>query len=120
MQVRIESPAAPSVNPAAWRELAERRVRFVMRRLRSELIQVHVRVADVNGPKGGVDQRCQVSLATEAHGTLVVSATQESAAGALNAALRRAVSALMRIWQRNRRPARLLARQSRQGQLQQP
>ena len=86
-----------------------------MRRLQSELMRVEVRLVDVNGPRGGVDQRCQLSLTTEAHGTVVVSAVRGKAAGALNAALRRAASALMRLWQRQRRPARLGARQVRMG-----
>jgi hypothetical protein len=113
MQIQIEPPQAPAVNAADWRALAERRVRFVMRRLQSELMRVEVRLVDVNGPRGGVDQRCQLSLTTEAHGTVVVSAVRGQAAGALNAALRRAASALMRLWQRQRRPARLGARQMR-------
>lgn len=115
MHIQIEPPQVPALNPAAWRELAERRVRFVMRRLRSEVMHVHVRLVDVNGPRGGVDQRCQLSVATEAHGTVVVSALHGSAAGALNAALRRAATALLRLWQRQRRPARQLAKQGRLG-----
>ena len=104
MQIRVETPSAPA--PVDWRGLAERRVRFVMRRLRDEVMHVHVRLADVNGPRGGVDQRCQLSLTTQAHGTLVVSATQSDPMAALNAALRRAASALIRQWQRQRRQAR--------------
>lgn len=104
MQIRVETPSAPA--PAEWHGLAERRVRFVMRRLRDQVMHVHVRLADVNGPRGGVDQRCQLSLATQAHGTLVVSATQSDPMAALNAALRRAASALVRQWQRQRRQAR--------------
>ena len=113
MQIRVETPHAPA--PADWRGLAERRVRFVMRRLRDEVMHVHVRLADVNGPRGGVDQRCQLSLATQAHGTLVVSATQSDPIAALNAALRRAASALVRQWQRQRHQSRPAMRRSALG-----
>lgn len=113
MQIRIETPQAPT--PADWRGLAERRVRFVMRRLRDEVMHVHVRLADVNGPRGGIDQRCQLSLATQGHGTLVVSATQRDPVAALNAALRRAANALVRQWQRQRHQSRPAMRRSALG-----
>ncbi|OAD39899.1 hypothetical protein LPB72_19345 [Hydrogenophaga crassostreae] len=96
--------------PAEWRSLVERRIRFVMRRLRSEVTRVNVRLIDVNGPRGGVDQLCQLKLDTEAHGKLVVSAIQANASAALNAALRRAARTLVRQWQRRRRPVRQTSR----------
>jgi hypothetical protein len=108
MQIQIEPPHATA--PTEWRSLAEHRVRFVMRRLRSEVMQVQVRLDDVNGPRGGIDQRCQLSLTTEAHGILVVSATKGNAISALNMALRRAAAVLVRLWQRQHRLVRATAR----------
>ncbi|AOW11656.1 hypothetical protein [Hydrogenophaga crassostreae] len=110
MQIQIENPNAPTMAPAEWRSLVERRIRFVMRRLRSEVTRVNVRLIDVNGPRGGVDQLCQLKLDTEAHGKLVVSAIQANASAALNAALRRAARTLVRQWQRRRRPVRQTSR----------
>ena len=112
MQIQIENPPILSMAPAEWRSLAERRVRFVMRRLRSEITHVHVRLVDVNGPRGGVDQLCLLQLDTGAHGKVVVSAVQANAGAALNAALRRASRTLVRLWQRHRRPARPVSRQN--------
>jgi ribosome-associated translation inhibitor RaiA len=108
MQILIESPRTPEAdtNAAQWRAVAERRLRFVMRRLRVALLQAHVRLEDVNGPRGGVDQRCQVHLTTDGHGTVVVHATRRHAVQALDAALKRAAHALVRLWQKQRRPAR--------------
>ena len=120
MQIQVEPPQAPDVDVASWRELAERRVRFAMRRLGNEVMLVQVRLADVNGPRGGVDQRCQLSLAIGAGGTVVVSATHGKAAGALNAALRRATTALLRQFQRHRRSARQTSRQERSAWVQDP
>ena len=120
MQIQIENPHAPTMEPAEWRSLAERRVRFVMRRLRNEISSVHVRLVDVNGPRGGVDQLCQLKLDTEAHGKVVVSAIQSNAAAALNAALRRAARTLVRLWQRRRRPGRTTARLGLAGAAIQP
>lgn len=112
MQIQIENPQAPSMVPSEWRSLAERRVRFVMRRLRNEIIHVHIRLIDVNGPRGGVDQLCQLQLDTEAHGKVVVTAVQAHPVAALNAALRRAARTLVRQWQRSRRPLRASARRA--------
>jgi hypothetical protein len=47
-----------------------------------------------------------ISLATDQHGTLVVHAVQRQAMGALDVALKRASGALVRAWQRQRRPVR--------------
>jgi hypothetical protein len=106
MQIQIDNPNTPAMTPSEWRSLVERRVRFVMRRLRSEITHVHIRLVDVNRPRGGVDQLCQLKLDTEAHGKVVVTAIQNNAPAALNAALRRAARTLVRQWQRRRRPVR--------------
>ncbi|MBL9038689.1 MAG: HPF/RaiA family ribosome-associated protein [Archangium sp.] len=45
---------------AALRDHAEKRVFFHLSRFGSELSAVVVRIADLNGPKGGVDKRCHV------------------------------------------------------------
>ena len=108
MHILIESPPAQSA-PAdlqAWRGIAERRLRFAMRRLRSEVLQAHVRLVDVNGPRGGVDQRCQIQLTTDGLGTVVVHATRRHPVQALEAALKRATTALVRQWQKQRRTLR--------------
>lgn len=53
-----------SRNPQATdlRDLAERRVRFVLRRLSRLVPRAEVQLSDLNGPRGGVDKRCQVEL----------------------------------------------------------
>ena len=40
---------------ARWREMAERRLRFVIRRLQWLVPQARIRLSDLNGPRGGVD-----------------------------------------------------------------
>lgn len=91
---------------AQWREQVERRVRFVLRRLRTQVQQVHVRLEDINGPRGGNDMRCQISIVTEGHGTVVTHATRVSAWPALDAALKRTTDALVKLWQRQRHHGR--------------
>jgi len=96
-----------STSPAeGWRESTERRVRFVLRRLRGKVQQVHVRLRDLNGPRGGPDQVCQVSIVTEGQGTLVASAVAANPRQALDAALQGVASALVRSLKRRQLTAR--------------
>ena len=46
----------------ALREHVARQVQFHLNRFGREVTTVLVRVADINGPKGGLDKRCQVTV----------------------------------------------------------
>jgi ribosome-associated translation inhibitor RaiA len=97
MQVLFETrdPKAASL-----RDLAERRVRFVMRRLTWLVPRAKVLLSDVNGPRGGIDKRCQVELKTGTAGTVVITAVASDWRSAIDSALARAARALMRVWRR--------------------
>lgn len=112
MQIRVET--GRDEFGADTRQRVDERVRFALRRMRAQVMQVHVRLSDVNGPRGGVDQRVQITVATDQHGTLVVHAVQRQAMVALEVALKRATAALVRAWQRQRRPVRGAALARRQ------
>jgi len=105
MQIRIDS-LTPVALIEGWRETAEHRVRFVLRRLRGKVQQVHVRLRDLNGPRGGPDPLCQVSIVTEGQGTLVASAVAAHPRQALDAALQGVASALVRSLKRRQLTAR--------------
>lgn len=104
MNVLIES--SRSGESPNWRPMAEQRVRSVLRRLQGQVQQARVSLRDINGPKGGVDKECQITLTTDGHGTLVIVSKGEHVHGALNHALQRAAHVLARVWQRKRRPDR--------------
>ena len=91
-----------SRDPAAneMRDLTQRRLRFVLRRLAWLVPQATVRLTDVNGPRGGVDKRCQVELRTDGAGSVVVSSVANDWRTALDAALARAARFLLRQWRR--------------------
>ncbi len=81
--------------------LAERRARFVMRRLNWLVPQASVYLTDTNGPFGGVDKRCQLELKTLGSGTVVITAMAADWRGALESALAGAARSVMRSWQRS-------------------
>lgn len=93
--------------PVELRELAERRVRFVLRRRSWLVTRAEVQMSDLNGPRGGPDKRCQVALRTDGAGPIVVSSVASDWRTALDQAVARASRFLARVWQRSsetRRP----------------
>jgi len=82
------------------RDLTERRVRFVLRRLGWLVPRAEVQMSDVNGPRGGVDKRCQVELRTDGAGSVVVASVAHDWRMALDNALARAARFLVRLWRR--------------------
>jgi hypothetical protein len=86
------------------RDLAVRRVHFAMRRLNWLVPRATVQLSDVNGPRGGVDKRCQIHLRTDGRGTVIVTAIARDWRTALDSALSRAARSLLRMWRRGRSP----------------
>ena len=79
------------------RDLTERRVRFVLRRLGWLVPRAEVQMSDLNGPRGGIDKRCQVELRTDGAGSVVVASVARDWRTALDNALARAARFLMRL-----------------------
>lgn len=112
MQVIFES-RDPQAAPL--RDVAVDRLKFVMRRLGSLVARARLRLSDVNGPRGGVDKRCQVELKTDNGTTVVITAASHDWRTAIDAALARAAQVMRRQLQRSR-PTRS-ARTSRPADL---
>ena len=94
----------------ALRDLTERRVRFVLRRLSWLVPHAEVNLSDVNGPRGGIDKRCQVQLKTDGAGSVVVASVASDWRTALDDALARAARLVMRAWRRGSDSRRLRQR----------
>lgn len=103
MQVIFESRDADG---SEMRDLSVERVRFALRRLTALVPRAKVQFSDVNGPRGGVDKRCQVELSTEAAGTVVIASLARDWRTALDRSLIRATRVLTRSLQRSQRPVR--------------
>lgn len=89
-----------------FRDLTEQRVRFVFRRLGQLIPHAEVQLSDVNGPRGGIDKRCQVKLQAQGIGPVVVASVATDWRTALDQALARAIRFLMRMRRRSRDPRR--------------
>ncbi len=103
MQVIFESRDADG---AQMRDPSVERVRFALRRLSTWVPRAKVQFSDVNGPRGGVDKRCQVELSTEAAGTVVIASLARDWRTALDRSLGRATRVLTRSLQRTQKPPR--------------
>ena len=95
---------------ADLRDLTERRVRFVLRRLGWLVPRAEVQMSDVKGGRGGIDKRCQVELKTDGAGSVIVTSVATEWRTALDNALGRAARALMCLWRRHTDSRRLRRR----------
>jgi ribosome-associated translation inhibitor RaiA len=51
--------------PEVAADLLRRRLEFALSRFSARVRQVSARVADLNGPRGGIDKRCVITLRRE-------------------------------------------------------
>lgn len=78
----------------ALREHVLRSAHFQLGRFGHALSAVVVRLSDVNGPKGGVDKRCQVSAGGPQVGSLIVEELQGELKAAIDLTMERLARAL--------------------------
>lgn len=110
MQIILESRyAEESIKDGErdpMRDLAVDKVRFALRRLGNLVPRAKVQFSDVNGPRGGVDKRCQVEFQTAHVGTVVIASLARDWRTALDRSLSRAIRVLVRTLQRGKKPIR--------------
>jgi hypothetical protein len=96
--------------PSELADLARRRLEFALGRFHGRIRSVTVRVADVNGPRGGVDKTCLVTIRLDASKRgVVIEDTDVDAAVAIDRAADRASRAVARVLNTSadRRPVRM-------------
>ena len=86
----------------ALRNYTENRLKFVIVRDDNVVMRARIRLADINGPRGGVDKRCQVELALAGHSNIVIEDTQADLYFAIDRACERAMRTLNRRLERLR------------------
>jgi putative sigma-54 modulation protein len=85
-------------------EYATRRVHQHLSRFGRQVSGVTVRLVDVNGPKGGVDKRCQLSVSGPRLGAVKLTETQANVLAGIDLALDRVAHLIGRSLERARAP----------------
>ncbi len=78
------------------------RIYLVLGRYSSKIRQVEVTLLDVNGPKGGVDKKCLITLRLNHFKSIVVQETSEDMYFSINNCAQRARRAVERHYNRMR------------------
>lgn len=78
------------------------RVRFALSRLGNEIRHVQVRFADANGPKGGQDSHCLISVKLISSGKIVTNGKGVDLLSALHFCVERTKRAIIRELERKR------------------
>jgi ribosomal subunit interface protein len=110
MRIAILCRGIPSTQ--AIRDYAQRRLKTALGRYRSVLASVQVRLADVNGPRGGVDKHCVVEVGGPAMAPIIVRERDADLYVAIDRAADRIDRATGRRLARLRAPPRGVRRQS--------
>jgi putative sigma-54 modulation protein len=91
------------------RTYAERRLRFSLGGFVTQLNGVELRLADINGPRGGIDKTCAIKVMLRGFGIVFARAAGDNAYSTVDRAAARIRSAVARALSRrraNRRVAR--------------
>jgi ribosome-associated translation inhibitor RaiA len=78
------------------RDHVTRRLSFTLSRISDRLRRVDVTVADINGPKGGVDKICRVRILGPGLGELVIEERDSDITVAVDVAASRAARSVLR------------------------
>jgi putative sigma-54 modulation protein len=81
----------------------ERRLRSALGRFVAAIDRVTVRLADVNGPRGGVDKRCLIAVALGPAGVVRVEGSGDDPFPLVTSSARRVGRAVRRALERRRR-----------------
>jgi len=77
---------SPDPEGSLWQQRCLERMSRALRRMHGVVVQVRVRLEDINGPEGGVDKRCFVEVAVVGQEPLAVTATARSWQSSIEAA----------------------------------
>jgi len=78
------------------REHVNKRLKFALSTFNEYILKVVVRLSDINGPKGGIDQHCHLQIVLKGLPDVVIEDTEESLYAAVDNASQRASQAVVR------------------------
>jgi ribosome-associated translation inhibitor RaiA len=93
---------APGILDPEGRSYIRRKLGRKLGKFASSIERVSVRVEDVNGPRGGVDTRCQIKVVLSGLPSIVVREQHHALQPAIDLALTRVEQAVARAVQRRR------------------
>jgi len=94
----------------ALRTYLDRRLRASLVPAKDKIQDIAIRLRDLNGPRGGRDMLCQVSITIPGHPTVLVKEIQENMYSAIDGAIKRAAYRAVRILMRQRTAVRQTAK----------
>jgi putative sigma-54 modulation protein len=100
--MKIDLRVRGMAEPAVLRAQIERRMQFALGRFGHDVAQVTVRLSDENGPRGGVDKRCHLTIRGPRLATVVIDERNAGAEAAIDLAAGRASRAVARLLERRR------------------
>jgi len=104
MQIKLRSHGVDLA--AVLQRHVERRLRLVLGASAASIREATVHLADVNRPRGGIDQRCSLRVALSPSGTVRAEATDVDLLQALERAAGRARRSIRRETERRQDAAR--------------
>ncbi len=84
------------------RDYATRRMQFALDRNDKHITHARISLADINGPRGGVDKKCQINLALAGHSSIVIEDTEADLYVAIDRASDRCERTLTRRLEKTR------------------
>ena len=94
MQVEI---SAPEVHVSErLRDHIERRIHFALKRLAQHIRKVRVQMRDLNGPRGGVDKSCRLTIALASGPPLVIEDRASNTHAAIDCVADKAATSIVR------------------------
>lgn len=84
------------------RHYTTQRMQFALDCNDGHIMSVRVRLADINGPRGGVDKRCQIDLALAGQNNIVIEDTEADLYDAIDRVSDRCSRTLSRRLERSR------------------
>ena len=109
MQIDIQTHGFTAT--VALREHVARRLQHALGCCADRISRATVRLSDVNGPRGGVDKRCQIQVRLATLTDVVIEDTEADLYVAIDRAAERAGRTAVRHLARQRRPVRSAPRQ---------
>ena len=100
--VKLQISCKPDMLDGAEREAIARRIAFALSRFDDLIERVHVVGADENGPKGGVDKTCRLTVTLKSGETVCVSDRAPKLIAAVSNAAERMGRAVARGLERRR------------------